>query len=96
MFKTCQVREVYNRLLQAIRNIGSVLVAGAGRLYLRDYSAGDLAEQRLHRPGRVRRLARRAYCRNDGTRTYFFTEVLAFIRSNMKMQYKVTYLLGAV
>lgn len=58
----------------AIRNIGSVLVAGAGRVYLRDYCAGDLAEERLHRPGRTRRLSRRAYCRSDGTRTYFFTE----------------------
>lgn len=63
-----------DKFAAVIRNIGSVLVAGGGRLYFRDYSAGDLAEERLHRPGRNRRLSHRAYCRSDGTRTYFFTE----------------------
>lgn len=60
---------------QTIRNLAATLVPGLGRVYLRDYGRGDLAGERLHRAGRARRLERGAYCRSDGTRTYFFSEV---------------------
>ena len=60
---------------QTIRNLATTLVPGLGRVYLRDYGRGDLAGERLRRVGRARRLERGAYCRSDGTRTYFFSEV---------------------
>lgn len=62
-----------SEMQQAIRNIARTLVPGSGRIFFRDYAQGDLAEARLHKVGRTRRLEPSAYCRNDGTRTYFFS-----------------------
>ena len=60
------------RMPDAIRNVSSVMrTGGQGRVLLRDYAAGDLAQTRLGtRDGR--KLGDNFYVRGDGTRAYYF------------------------
>lgn len=60
--------------LQALENLKPSLVPG-GRVLVRDYARGDLAQSRLSEPGRVQRLADDFYVRWDGTRAFYFTQV---------------------
>lgn len=50
-----------------------VLRESGARVLVRDYAAGDLAEERLD--GRSQQLAPHFYVRGDGTRSFFFTPV---------------------
>ena len=61
-----------DRMPDAIRNVSSVMrTGGEGRVLLRDYAAGDLAQTRLGtRDGR--KLGDNFYVRGDGTRAYYF------------------------
>lgn len=60
--------------LQALENLKPSLAPG-GRVLVRDYARGDLAQSRLSEPGRVQRLADDFYVRWDGTRAFYFTQV---------------------
>ncbi|KAK9814946.1 hypothetical protein WJX73_002785 [Symbiochloris irregularis] len=63
-----------DRMRQVALNVASVLKPGAGRVYVRDYARGDLAQQRLSSTARQQKLAADFYLRMDGTRAYYFTE----------------------
>lgn len=63
--------------IQAITNIKGTLKPGTGAVLVRDYAAGDLAEQRLARVGRHKRLGPHLYMRGDGTKCLYFTQVRA-------------------
>jgi hypothetical protein len=56
-----------------VRNVSSVMRgAGEGRVLVRDYAAGDLAQARFAvKEGQ--RLGDNFYVRGDGTRAYYFT-----------------------
>jgi methyltransferase-like protein 6 len=57
----------------AIRNVSSVMRPGAlGRVLVRDYAAGDLAQERFAAKDN-QRLSENFYVRGDGTRAYYFT-----------------------
>ncbi|KAL6768508.1 hypothetical protein ACKKBF_B11000 [Auxenochlorella protothecoides x Auxenochlorella symbiontica] len=58
---------------RALENLKPSLVPG-GRVLVRDYARGDLAQSRLSEPGRVQRLADDFYVRWDGTRAFYFTQ----------------------
>lgn len=60
---------------QALKNIASVLKPGSGKVLFRDYAVGDLAEERLQRKGRQKKLEDNFYVRGDGTRCLYFSEV---------------------
>ena len=66
---------------QAVRNVAAVLRPGQGRVYVRDYARGDLAQHRLSSTPRPQQLAEDFYLRMDGTRAYYFTEAGAQIGS---------------
>lgn len=59
---------------QVVCSAASVLKPGTGRVYVRDYAQGDLAQHRLSSTARQQKLAPDFYLRMDGTRAYFFTE----------------------
>lgn len=61
--------------LQAVANVASVLNPGKGRVLVRDYAEGDLAQLRLAGPTRKQRLSHNFYVRSDGTQAYYFTQV---------------------
>ncbi|CAI5535816.1 unnamed protein product [Closterium sp. Naga37s-1] len=55
----------------AVANVATVLKPG-GHVLVRDYAAGDLAQERLRR--KEQHIADNFYVRGDGTRAYYFTE----------------------
>ncbi|GMH33261.1 hypothetical protein BSKO_01095 [Bryopsis sp. KO-2023] len=63
-----------NSMEKAISNIASVLKPGVGKVLFRDYAMGDLAEERLRKEGRRKKLGENFYVRGDGTRCYYFSE----------------------
>ena len=62
--------------MQAVANVARVLKPGTGRVLVRDYAEGDLAQLRLAGPTRNQRLSHNFYVRSDGTQAYYFTQVL--------------------
>lgn len=60
---------------QALQNIARTLKVGTGRVLVRDYAEGDLAQARLAKVSRQQQLAENFYVRGDGTRAYYFSEV---------------------
>ena len=62
--------------LQAVTNVASVLKPGSGRVLVRDYAEGDLAQLRLAGPTRHQHISYNFYARSDGTQAYYFTQVL--------------------
>ena len=64
----------YVSCCQAVRSIAEVLKPGKGRVFVRDYAQGDLAQQRLSTTGRQQKLATNFYMRMDGTRAFYFSE----------------------
>lgn len=62
--------------MQAVANVARILKPGQGRVVVRDYAEGDLAQQRLSGPKRKQRLAHNFYVRSDGTQAYYFSKVL--------------------
>ena len=48
-------------------NVARVLKVGRGRVLVRDYAEGDLAQLRLSGPTRKQRLSHNFYVRSDGT-----------------------------
>eukprot|EP00892_Ulva_mutabilis_P007510 jgi/Ulvmu1/5130/UM021_0147.1 len=61
-------------LPNVVRSLKTLLRARTGTVVVRDYAAGDLAEQRLSSHGSQRKLADNFYIRGDGTRCYYFTQ----------------------
>jgi hypothetical protein len=61
--------------VQVADELKRVLKPGVGSLLVRDYAAGDLAEQRLAAQGEHRRAGEHFYARGDGTCCLFFTKV---------------------
>ena len=55
--------------------VAQVLKPGKGRVLVRDYAEGDLAQLRLSGPTRSQRLAHNFYVRSDGTQAYYFSKV---------------------
>ncbi len=64
-----------NASLQAVANVARVLKPGMGRVLVRDYAEGDLAQLRLSGPTRKQRLSHNFYVRSDGTQAYYFSKV---------------------
>ncbi|KAL0034409.1 hypothetical protein WJX79_000775 [Trebouxia sp. C0005] len=58
----------------AVANVARVLKAGRGRVLVRDYAEGDLAQLRLSGPTRNQRLSHNFYVRSDGTQAYYFSK----------------------
>jgi len=62
-----------DRMPDVLRNVSSVMrPGGAGRVLLRDYADGDLAQTRLGDKGDGRKLGDNHYVRGDGTRAFYF------------------------
>ena len=61
--------------VQAVANVARVLKAGTGRVLVRDYAEGDLAQLRLSESTRTQRLSHNFYVRSDGTQAYYFSKV---------------------
>ena len=59
---------------QVLHNIAHTLKKGSGRVLVRDYAEGDLAESRLAASSRQQKLQDSFYVRGDGTRAYYFSE----------------------
>lgn len=57
-------------------NVAAVLKPGRGRVLVRDYAEGDLAQLRLAGPTRNQRISENFYVRSDGTQAYYFSQVL--------------------
>lgn len=62
--------------LQAVANVARALKPGSGRVLVRDYAEGDLAQLRLDGPTRRQRISENFFARSDGTQAYYFTQVL--------------------
>ena len=61
------------KMRDAIRNVSSVMrPGGEGRVLLRDYASGDLAQERFAAKD-GQKLAENFYVRGDGTRAYYFS-----------------------
>lgn len=60
--------------VQVIRNVAGVCKPGAGRVLVRDYAEGDLAQLRLAGGPRQKKLADNFYVRGDGTRAFYFLQ----------------------
>ena len=58
-----------------LQNIGKTLKVGSGRVLVRDYAEGDLAQARLAGPSKQQQLADHFYVRGDGTRAFYFPQV---------------------
>lgn len=58
-----------------LQNIGRTLKVGVGRVLVRDYAEGDLAQARLSKPTRQQQLGDNFFVRGDGTRAFYFSEV---------------------
>ncbi|KAK9843966.1 hypothetical protein WJX81_000623 [Elliptochloris bilobata] len=62
------------KMPQAVRNLAIALRPGRGRVLVRDYARGDLAQDRLGSGRHPQRLAGDFFVRGDGTRAFYFTE----------------------
>lgn len=62
------------KMAAAVANVARVLKAGRGRVLVRDYAEGDLAQLRLSGPTRNQRLSHNFYVRSDGTQAYYFSK----------------------
>ncbi|KAK9828449.1 hypothetical protein WJX72_000046 [[Myrmecia] bisecta] len=62
------------KMPQAIRNVARCMKRGSGRVVVRDYALGDLAQTRFGQKERLQRLASNFYVRGDGTRAYYFAK----------------------
>ncbi len=60
--------------MQVLQNIGRTLKVGSGRVLVRDYAEGDLAQARL--ATKQQQLGDNFFARGDGTRAFYFSEVL--------------------
>lgn len=61
------------KCLQVVKNIRQTLKESSGRVLVRDYAAGDLAQERL--ATKQQQLADHFFVRGDGTRAYYFSQV---------------------
>ncbi len=57
-----------------LQSIAHTLKVGSGRVLVRDYAEGDLAESRLAASSRQQKLQDNFYVRGDGTRAFYFSE----------------------
>ena len=64
----------HNNRVQALQQFKRLLQPGYGVVFVRDYAAGDLAQQRLASATRQKELADNFFVRGDGTRCLYFTE----------------------
>ena len=60
--------------VQVLQSIARTLKKGSGRVLVRDYAEGDLAESRLAASSRQQKLQDNFYVRGDGTRAFYFSE----------------------
>ncbi|BDA43460.1 probable tRNA N(3)-methylcytidine methyltransferase METTL6 at N-terminal half [Coccomyxa sp. Obi] len=65
-----------NKMAKVLQNIGKTLKVGSGRVLVRDYAEGDLAQARLAGPSKQQQLGDHFYVRGDGTRAFYFPEVM--------------------
>ena len=61
--------------MQALQQVVGMLKPGHGRLLLRDYAAGDYAQQRFRASARRQQLDDCSFVRGDGTLACYFSEV---------------------
>ncbi|CAL8468566.1 g8106 [Coccomyxa elongata] len=64
------------KMAKVLQNIGKTLKVGSGRVLVRDYAEGDLAQARLAGPTKQQQLGDHFYVRGDGTRAFYFPEVM--------------------
>ena len=57
-----------------LHSIAHTLKKNSGRVLVRDYAEGDLAESRLAASSRQQKLQDNFYVRGDGTRAFYFSE----------------------
>lgn len=69
-----------------LQNIGKTLKVGSGRVLVRDYAEGDLAQARLAGPTKQQQLGDHFYVRGDGTRAFYFPEVLSVLLNVLSRQ----------
>ncbi|EIE22455.1 S-adenosyl-L-methionine-dependent methyltransferase [Coccomyxa subellipsoidea C-169] len=71
-----------SKMPQVLQNIGRTLKVGSGRVLVRDYAEGDLAQARL--ATKQQQLGDNFFARGDGTRAFYFSEegLLELFRRN--------------